>query len=158
MELEARAVSCGTHHCYATCCPLTTEIVASQWPSPRDDVFLTCYLTPLILQWLDAIKIILPQQTYLHRISEMKLFEVLTFLLTTMLTGIPYKRYRWLAWIVLWHALPSLHRVLNHRGPVDLRKCSIFNTILMSPKSWLSQEDLDAGCEHSLVPMDPQGS
>ena len=44
--------------------------------------------------------------------------------------------------------------VLTHRGPVDLRKWAIFNTILMSPKSWLSQEDLDAGCEHSLVPMD----
>ena len=43
---------------------------------------------------------------------------------------------------------------LTHRGPVDLRKWAIFNTILMSPKSWLSQEDLDAGCEHSLVPMD----
>ena len=43
---------------------------------------------------------------------------------------------------------------LTHRGPVDLRKWAIFNTILMSPKSWLSQEDLDAGCEHSMVPMD----
>ena len=43
---------------------------------------------------------------------------------------------------------------LTHRGPVDLRKWAIFNTILMSPKSWLSQEDLDAGCEHSLVPVD----
>ena len=31
---------------------------------------------------------------------------------------------------------------------------AILNTILMSPKSWLSQEDLDAGCEHSLVPVD----
>ena len=44
--------------------------------------------------------------------------------------------------------------ILTHRGPVDLRKLAIFNTKLMSPKSWLSQEDLDAGCEHSLVPMD----
>ena len=43
---------------------------------------------------------------------------------------------------------------LTHRGPVDLRKWAIFNTILMSPKSWLSQEHLDAGCEHSMVPMD----
>ena len=43
---------------------------------------------------------------------------------------------------------------LTHRGPVDLRKWAILTpTILMSPKSWLSQEDLDAGCEHSLVPM-----
>ena len=44
--------------------------------------------------------------------------------------------------------------MLTHRGPVDLRKWAIFNTILMSPKSWLSQEDLDAGCEHSMVPVD----
>ena len=44
--------------------------------------------------------------------------------------------------------------LLTHRGPVDLRKWAIFNTILMSPKSWLSQEDLYAGCEHSMVPMD----
>ena len=43
---------------------------------------------------------------------------------------------------------------LTHRGPEDLRKWTIFNTILMSPKSWLSQEDLDAGCEHSMVPVD----
>ena len=43
---------------------------------------------------------------------------------------------------------------LTHRGPVDLRKWAIFYTILMSPKSWLSQEDLDAGCEHSMVPVD----
>ena len=47
--------------------------------------------------------------------------------------------------------------LLTHRGPVDLRKWTIFNTILMSPKSWLyrpTEENLDAGCEHSLVPMD----
>ena len=43
---------------------------------------------------------------------------------------------------------------LTHCGREDLWKWSIFNTILTSPKSWLSQEDLDAGCEHSLVPMD----
>ena len=38
--------------------------------------------------------------------------------------------------------------------PGGLVKMGHFNTILTSPKSWLSQEDLDAGCEHSLVPMD----
>ena len=53
---------------------------------------------------------------------------------------------------VYWSTFWKL--VLTHRGPVDLRKWAIFNTILMSPKSWLSQEDLDAGCENSLVPMD----
>ena len=48
--------------------------------------------------------------------------------------------------------------ILTHRGPVDLRKWAIFNTMLMSPKSRLSQEDLDAGCEHSMVHMDSEGS
>ena len=43
---------------------------------------------------------------------------------------------------------------LTHCGRDNLWKRTIFNTILTSPKSWLSQEDLDAGCEHSLVPMD----
>ena len=46
---------------------------------------------------------------------------------------------------------------LTHCGLVDLRKWTIFNTILTSPKSWLSQEDLNAGCEHSSVPMDSWG-
>ena len=53
--------------------------------------------------------------------------------------------------VIVWFILSDQ---LTHRGPVDLQKWAIFNTILMSPKSWLSQEDLDAGCEHSLVPMD----
>ena len=53
-----------------------------------------------------------------------------------------------------WQSVSNITRILTHRGPVDLRKWAIFNTILMSPKSWLSQEDSDAGCEHSLVPMD----
>ena len=35
----------------------------------------------------------------------------------------------------------NTRKPLTHRGPVDLRKWAIFNTILMSPKSWLSQED-----------------
>ena len=43
---------------------------------------------------------------------------------------------------------------LTHCGREDLSKWTIFNTILTSPKSWLSQENLDAGCELSLVPMD----
>ena len=44
--------------------------------------------------------------------------------------------------------------VLTHCGREDLWKWTIFNTILTSPKSWLSQEDLDAGFEHSLMPTD----
>ena len=43
---------------------------------------------------------------------------------------------------------------LTHCGREDLWKWAIFTTILTSPKSWLSQEDLEAGCEYSLVPMD----
>ena len=43
---------------------------------------------------------------------------------------------------------------VNSLWPGGLAKMVIFNTILTSPKSWLSQEDLDTGCEHSLVPMD----
>ena len=43
---------------------------------------------------------------------------------------------------------------LTRCGREDLWKWAIFNTILTSPKFWLSQEDLDAGCEHSSVPMD----
>ena len=50
--------------------------------------------------------------------------------------------------------LCGIQLLLTHCGLVDLRKWAIFNTILTSPKSWLSQEDLDAGCEHSLVPKD----
>ena len=42
----------------------------------------------------------------------------------------------------------------NTSWPGGLAKWAIYNTILTSPKSWLSQEDLDAGCEYSLVPMD----
>ena len=55
---------------------------------------------------------------------------------------------------MLFSQLFVMFTCLTHRGPVDLRKWAIFNTILMSPKSWLSQEDLDAGCEHSMVPVD----
>ena len=46
---------------------------------------------------------------------------------------------------------------LTHCGREDLWKWAIFNNILTSPKSWLAQEDLDADCEHSLVPMDSWG-
>ena len=35
-------------HCYVTWCPLTTGVVASQFPSSRDAVLVTCYLTPFI--------------------------------------------------------------------------------------------------------------
>ena len=55
----------------------------------------------------------------------------------------------------IWrHRTGSISTHLTHCGREDLWKWTIFNTMLTSPKSWLSQEDLDAGCEHSLVPMD----
>ena len=44
--------------------------------------------------------------------------------------------------------------LLTHWGREDLWKWAIFTTILTSPKSWPSQEDLEAGREYSLVPMD----
>ena len=53
-----------------------------------------------------------------------------------------------------WQPFCLSLNVLTHCGREDLRKWTIFNTILTSPKSWLSQEDLDAGFEHSLMPMD----
>ena len=51
-------------HCYVTWCPLTTGIVASQFPSSRDAVLVTRYLTPFISaclksRWND----LLPQKT-----------------------------------------------------------------------------------------------
>ena len=67
----------------------------------------------------------------------------------------------WFTWhhdavSLLWHVSLIATKVchLTHCGREDLWKWAIFYTILTSPKSWLSQEDLDAGCEHSLVPMD----
>ena len=58
--------------------------------------------------------------------------------------------------IETWHYIEhdAVITRLTHCGREDLWKWAIFNSILTSPKSWLSQEDLDAGCEHSLVPMD----
>ena len=50
--------------------------------------------------------------------------------------------------------LSNCHGELTHCGREDLWKWAFFTTILTSPKSWLSQEDLEAGCEYSLVPMD----
>ena len=46
MLLEAGAVFSCYSHCYVTWCPLTTGIVASQWPSARDAVLVTRHLTP----------------------------------------------------------------------------------------------------------------
>ena len=61
-------------------------------------------------------------------------------------------------YLQIYHAVHGFQfaasTTLTQRGPVDLRKWAVFNTMLMSPKSWLFQEDLDAGCEHSMVPID----
>ena len=48
-------------HCYATWCPLTTGIVASQYPSSRDAVLVRRCLVPLILVYLNTVKATLPQ-------------------------------------------------------------------------------------------------
>ena len=73
------------------------------------------------------------------------LIEILTF---------SFKKMRLKVSSAKWCPFCLGLNVLTHRGQVDLRKLAIFNTIQMSLKSWLSQEYLDAGCEHSLVPMD----
>ena len=58
-------------------------------------------------------------------------------------------------WLEYWGVYPSFGlNELTHCGREDLWKWAIFTTILTSPKSWLSQEDLEAGYEYSLVPMD----
>ena len=48
-------------HCYITWCPLTTGIVASQFPSSRDAALVTCYITPFMSACLDLLKRFLPQ-------------------------------------------------------------------------------------------------
>ena len=53
--------------------------------------------------------------------------------------------------LIMTQCCPNL---LTHCGREDLWTWAIFNTILTSPKSWLSQEHLEAGCEYSLVPID----
>ena len=68
-----------------------------------------------------------------------------------------YHKNNWNTLIICYAHEFHLHTLLTHCGLVDLRKWTIFNTIQTSPKSWLSQEDLVAGCEHSLVPMDSWG-
>ena len=48
-------------HCYVTWCPLTTGIVASQFPSSRDAALVTRYLTPFISACLNSLKRFLPR-------------------------------------------------------------------------------------------------
>ena len=57
---EARAVTCSSH-CYVTSCPLTTGIVASQYPSSRDAELVRGCLSPLISACLNTVKATLPQ-------------------------------------------------------------------------------------------------
>ena len=51
--------------------PLSTRIVASQYPSSRDAVLLTRYLTPIISVCLNAIKQFYYNKTYWQRIWEL---------------------------------------------------------------------------------------
>ena len=67
---------------------------------------------------------------------------------------VPFDQSNWFNMAINISIYMVAHQVLTHCGREDLWKWTIFNTILTSPKSWLSQEDLDAGCEHSLVPTD----
>ena len=43
-------------HCYVTWCPLTTGIVASQFPPSRDAALVTRYLRPFISASLNSLK------------------------------------------------------------------------------------------------------
>ena len=59
-EYRARSESrfpCHSH-CYVTWCPLTTRIVASQFPSSRDAALVTRYLRPFISACLNSSKTI----------------------------------------------------------------------------------------------------
>ena len=76
-----------------------------------------------------------------------------------MFIGIYMNTYKYVcvligACVYIFYDQATISTLLTHCGREDLRKWTIFNTILTSPKSWLSQEDLDAGFEHSLMPMD----
>ena len=51
-------------HCYIMWCPLTTGIVASQFPSSRDTVLVTCFLKPLASAFLNAVKQFYHHQTF----------------------------------------------------------------------------------------------
>ena len=44
-------------HCYVTWCPLTMEIVASQFPSSRAAVLVMCFLKPLTSACLNVVKL-----------------------------------------------------------------------------------------------------
>ena len=59
MVLEARAVS------------RATPIVASQFPSSRDALFVTCFLKPLTWASLNAVKQFYHNKTYLLRICKL---------------------------------------------------------------------------------------
>ena len=60
--LEAKAMSRASPIvCYVTWCPLTTGIVALQYPSSREAVLVRRCPTPLISVRLNTVKATLPQ-------------------------------------------------------------------------------------------------
>ena len=123
----------------------------SAWPFQWVTVKETQFQWPLSQTWIkSAVLWISPNSWVAHRTTHGgKLGRRNHFLVAqTILTYLKKK-------FVFWLLTQNLHVFrLTHCGREDLWKWSIFNTILTSPKSWLSQEDLDASCEHSLVPMD----
>ena len=50
--------------CYIMWCPLTTGIVASQFPSSRDAVLVMCFLKPLASTFLNVVKQFYHHQTF----------------------------------------------------------------------------------------------
>ena len=58
-------------HCYVMWCPLTTGIVASQFPSSRDAVLVTCFLKPLASAFLNAVKQFYQHQTFSNEFANL---------------------------------------------------------------------------------------
>ena len=82
-------------HCYITWCPITTGIVASQYPSSRHAVLARRCLTPSILACLNTVKATLPQQNKFTT-NLRTWMKVVTLLLTAIICGIFHKQCQWL--------------------------------------------------------------
>ena len=86
-ECGARSESRFTpsRHCYVTLSPLTTGVVASQYPSSRHVVLVTGYLTPLTSACLNVVKQFYHHEIYLQSISKLKW---------------QFRRYFWQQWLL----------------------------------------------------------
>ena len=122
-------------HCYVTWCPLTTGIVASQYPSPRDAVLVRRCVTPLISACLNTAKVILPQQN-IFTTNVRTWMKVLTLLLTVIIGGIFHKQCQWLAWRVWWHVLAFVTHEITWRRAYVIGIDTKIEVIVVSPTTW----------------------